>query len=38
MRSDGGFDRETFSGLLVLLLWRKLDTQIRKGFEAMNHA
>jgi hypothetical protein len=30
--------RETFSGLLVPLLWRKLDTQTRQGFEAMNHA
>jgi hypothetical protein len=30
--------RETFSGLLVPLLWRNLDTQTRQGFEAMNHA
>jgi hypothetical protein len=30
--------RETFSGLLVPLLWRKLDTQTRQGFEAMNRA
>jgi hypothetical protein len=30
--------REVFSGLLVPLLWRNLDTQTRQGFEAMNHA
>jgi hypothetical protein len=30
--------REVFSGLLVPLLWRKLDIQTRQGFEAMNHA
>jgi hypothetical protein len=29
---------EVFSGLLVPLLWRNLDTQTRQGFEAMNHA
>jgi hypothetical protein len=28
--------RETFSGLLVPLLWRQLDTTTRRGFEAMN--
>jgi hypothetical protein len=30
--------REVFSGLLVPLLWRNLDTQTRQGFEEMNHA
>jgi hypothetical protein len=30
--------REVFSGLLVPLLWRNLDTQTRQGFEAMNQA
>jgi hypothetical protein len=30
--------RETFSGLLVPLLWRDLDTKTRQGFEEMNHA
>lgn len=30
--------RETFSGLLVPLLWGDLDTKTRQGFEEMNHA
>jgi hypothetical protein len=30
--------REVFSGLLVPLLWRNLETQTRQGFEAMNLA
>jgi hypothetical protein len=30
--------REVFSGLLVPLLWRSLDTQTRQGFESMNQA
>lgn len=30
--------REVFSGLLVPLLWKNLDTQTRQGFEEMNHA
>ena len=30
--------REVFSGLLVPLLWRDLDTKTRQGFEEMNHA
>jgi hypothetical protein len=30
--------REVFSGLLVPLLWRSLDTQTRQGFEEMNRA
>ena len=30
--------REVFSGLLVPLLWRNLDSQTRQGFEEMNHA
>jgi len=30
--------REQFSGLLVPLLWKQLDTTTRKGFEAMNVA
>jgi hypothetical protein len=30
--------REVFSGLLVPLLWRNLDTQTRQGFEEMNRA
>lgn len=30
--------RETFSGLLVPLLWKSLDTNTRQGFEAMNQA
>jgi hypothetical protein len=29
---------EAFSGLLVPLFWRSLDTQTRKGFEEMNQA
>jgi len=29
---------ERFSGLLVPLLWRSLDTKTRAGFEAMNRA
>ena len=31
-------NREVCTGLLVLLLWRDLDTKIRQGFEEMNHA
>ena len=30
--------KEKFSGLLVPLLWRRLDTDIRAGFAAMNSA
>jgi hypothetical protein len=30
--------REIFSGLLVPLLWKNLDTKTRQGFEAMNQA
>lgn len=30
--------RERFSGLLVPLLWRTLDTNTRQGFEVMNRA
>ena len=30
--------RETFRGLLVPLLWSSLNTNTRKGFEAMNVA
>jgi hypothetical protein len=30
--------REVFSGILVPLLWRNLDTQTRQGFEEMNLA
>lgn len=30
--------RETFRGLLVPFLWRRLDTDTRAGFEAMNVA
>jgi hypothetical protein len=30
--------REVFSGLLVPLLWRNLETQTRRGFEEMNQA
>ena len=30
--------REQFSGLLVPLLWKSLDTHTRQGFEAMNAA
>jgi hypothetical protein len=30
--------REFFSGLLVPLLWRSLETQTRQGFVEMNHA
>jgi hypothetical protein len=31
-------NREAFSGLLVPLLWRDIDTKVRQGFEEMNHA
>lgn len=30
--------RENFKGLLVPLLWKQLDTEIRKGFNDMNRA
>ncbi|MFQ5572357.1 MAG: SRPBCC family protein [Rhodothermales bacterium] len=30
--------REEFRGLLVPLLWKRLDTSTREGFEAMNRA
>ncbi len=30
--------REEFRGLLVPLLWKSLDTETRRGFEAMNEA
>lgn len=30
--------KEEFSGLLVPLLWKSLDTTTRRGFEAMNEA
>lgn len=30
--------REQFSGILVPLLWRSLDTNARRGFELMNEA
>ncbi|MDN3517351.1 SRPBCC domain-containing protein [Aquisalimonas lutea] len=38
---DGGTEltqRETFSGILVPLLWRRLAGPVRQGFEAMNAA
>ncbi|MEM9297982.1 MAG: SRPBCC domain-containing protein [Bacteroidota bacterium] len=38
-KEEGGctfVHREQFSGLLVPLFWKKLDTQTRAGFEAMN--
>lgn len=28
--------KEEFKGILVPMFWKKLDTEIRKGFEAMN--
>lgn len=31
-------NREVFSGLLVPLLWRDIDTKVRQGFEEMNRA
>jgi hypothetical protein len=32
------FQRETFSGLLVPLAWKKMEQPTRAGFEAMNQA
>ena len=39
LREEGGvrfIQREEFRGLLIPLFWKRLDTQTRQGFKAMN--